>query len=152
MVFFSSCSIHSCSLSPGTSHQLHLLQWFLEQRFCPYALANRGTCGNWGMTSGHTRVAVFLLICPVSFSVVGQNCRYILWQWIKNNRRLPDTVYVHLFLITSGKRNSRAEGVRRMSVCCQVPRGLKKAVEPTLQCHLGVGGRRAQPPWMKTTL
>lgn len=149
---FSSHSVHSCSLSPVVSHQLHLCSGFAGQDPCLYAVAHHDMHENWGMTAGHARVVGFLLFCPVSFLGVDENHGCVLWQWTKTSRRLPDPGYVHLFPITSGKLNRRAEGVGRMSVCCQVPRDLEKAVEPALQCHLRVGGRGAHAPWMKMTV
>ena len=60
---------------------------------------------------------------------------------LRNSRRLPGMGYVHWFLITSGRWNRGTEGVKRMSVSCQVPSDLQKAVQPALQCHHG-GGRQ----------
>lgn len=55
----------------------------------------------------------------------------------KNGRRLRNIGYVHLFLVTSGNWNGGIKSVRGKSTCFWVPSDLKKAVEPTLQCHHG---------------
>lgn len=94
----------------------------LGQGFCPYTVVIHDMHENREMTSIRSRMidAFFLLFCPVSFSVVGEDCGCVLWQRSENIRRLPDVGYLHLLLIASSKPNRKAGGFRRIP---PAPRG-----------------------------
>lgn len=131
---FSLClHVHSHSLLPVAFHQLHLLWWFFWAGSCPCTVAN---CDVWGWRDD-VGVVVFLLFCPVSFSVVGETWECVLWQWTRTTRRLPYTGCVHLPLVTSDIWAREIQSVRRMSVCCCDPSHQKKSVGPAFQCQHG---------------
>lgn len=141
----SSCSFHSCSLFPVISPVIlpvassAVVLW---GRVSVLTLWSSMTCTRterWHLPAPGWLMVFFLLFCPVSFLVVGEDCGRVLWQRSENIRRLPDVGYLHLLLIASSKPNRRAGGFRRIPPAIRTPGSCRKWWELALRFHHRAG-------------
>lgn len=129
----SSClHVHSHSLSPVASHQLHLLWRFFRAGSCPCAVANCGTHGDGGMTSEWWFVCGFFLF-PFQWWARPESV------FLSSEQEIPEDCH-KLPLVISGIWAREIKSVRRMSVCCCDPSDQKNSVGPVFQCHHGRRG------------